>query len=152
MSELRPLWTCPECGNAFVNRNNWHSCVSVPLEVHFGQRPKARELFELFQAEVEKLGPVTLVSSKTRLGFMTRVRFVGIHPRRDGLEVVFWLVERRESPRVHRIESIPPRNFIHYVAIREPSDIDEEVRGLLKAARAVGDQQHHDLYRMKPKA
>jgi hypothetical protein len=63
-----------------------------------------------------------------------------------------WLIERRESPRVQRIEFIPPRNLIHHVALRDPADLDDEVRALLKAARAVGDQQHHDLYRVKPKA
>lgn len=30
----RPLWICPKCGNAFVNRNNWHSCVSKLREAY----------------------------------------------------------------------------------------------------------------------
>jgi hypothetical protein len=28
------VWTCPECGKKFRNKNQWHSCYRVSLEDH----------------------------------------------------------------------------------------------------------------------
>jgi hypothetical protein len=152
---MTPLWTCPDCGNLFVKRNHPHSCVSLPLETHFENRPHARQLFDTFRAAVEAEGPVVLVSSKTRIGFMTRVRFAGARVLKDRLRLQFWLKRRQESPRMHRIEFIPPDNWIHYLEVRVPSDIDEEVRELIRESRAIGDQEHlrdRERFRHPPRA
>lgn len=43
----KPLWTCPECGHAFVTRNLWHSCGRYELDPHFERRdPRVRATFE----------------------------------------------------------------------------------------------------------
>ena len=36
----RPLWTCPRCGNAFVNRNQYHACRRL-LNERLGVEPSA---------------------------------------------------------------------------------------------------------------
>jgi hypothetical protein len=145
----RPLWICPRCGNAFANRNSWHSCISVPLEDHFAGRPKAREIFDRLRSAVESIGPVWVVSSKTRIGFMTRVRFAGVYFRRDGLRLAVWLRRRVDSPRVAKVEYLPTGNWIHHLDLRAPGDVDEEVLALIREARLIGDQRHHTLYRAR---
>lgn len=58
----RPLWTCPDCGNEFVNRNQYHSCGRHSLETPFAGKPAAiRELFDRLRDRIEELGPVTMV-------------------------------------------------------------------------------------------
>lgn len=139
----RPLWVCPRCGNRFANKNNWHSCNNYPIEAHFEGKPRAWELWLSFRAAVEAMGPVTLITTKSKVGFMTRVRFAGCEPRKDSLRAGAWLKRRVESPRVTRIEFIPPNNYIHYFDIRDPADLqDEEIQALLREAKAVGDQEH----------
>jgi hypothetical protein len=97
--ELRPLWVCPRCGSAFVNRNSWHSCGRWPLDSHFVDRPKARS-------------------------------------------VRLWITHPVDSPRVVKLEEFAPETFVVTVELREPADVDAELRALLAEACAVGDQQH----------
>jgi hypothetical protein len=133
----RPLW------------NNWHSCVSVPLDEHFAGREGARALFDRLRSEIEAIGPVAMVSSKTRIGFMTRVRFAGVYLRCDGLRLGVSLRRRADSPRVAKVECLPPGNWIHYLDLRSPDDVDDEAMALIREARLIGEQRHHTLYRAR---
>jgi hypothetical protein len=139
----RPLWICPKCGNAFANRKNWHSCVRVPLADHFKDRPKARRLFNAFHDAVRAIGPVRLVSSKTRIAFMVRVRFAGCTVRKDSLRAGLWLPYDARAPRAIKKELIPPHYHLFYFDIREPEDIDADFRRLLSEAYRQGGQQQY---------
>ena len=58
----RPLWTCPNCGNRFVSRNQYHSCATHTLATPFaGEPPRIRDLFASLREAVEACGPVKLV-------------------------------------------------------------------------------------------
>jgi hypothetical protein len=138
----RPLWTCPNCGNKFVTRNLWHSCVIVPLERHFEGRPRARQLFDAYLAALESQGDVTIVSSKTRIAFMTRVRFAGCQVRKDWLLAGFWLARKVDSPRFSKVEYLGPKAWVYYLPIRDEPDLDEEFLSWLAEARRVGNQEH----------
>jgi hypothetical protein len=83
-----------------------------------------------------------VVSSKTRLGVMARVRFAGVTPRRGHLRGGVWLKRPVRSRRFVRVELIPPDNYIHYFELREPADLDAEIRRYLREAYRVGMQEH----------
>lgn len=119
----------------------WHSCVSVPLDQHFDGRPQARELFDHFREAVESFGPVALVSSKTRIAFMTRVRFAGVYPRKASVRIGLWLRRPVESPRVAKLETYGRDSFGVFIDLKDPADVDDELRLLIREARAVGDQE-----------
>lgn len=136
----RPLWTCPRCGKHYVTRNMWHSCVIVALESHFVDRPRARQLFEAYRAAVESQGPITISVSKTRIEFMTRARFTGAIVRRDHIKSTLWMKRRVDSPRFTMVEQLGPHDWLHHFAIRDESEIDDELMALVKESRSVGDQ------------
>jgi hypothetical protein len=139
----QPLWTCPRCGNQFVNRNQFHSCASYELDDLFrGKPPRIRQLFDRFRSMVERLGPVKVLPYQDKVGFMVRVRFAGAVPRKEWLEIGFWLPRRVSSPRFRRVETITPRAHVHLVRITHPSELDREVQGWLREAYAVGRQEH----------
>ena len=140
-SAKRPLWTCPDCGKQYVTRNMWHSCVVVPLESHFVDRPRAWQLFEAYRTALEAQGPITVSVSRTRIEIMTRARFTGAVVRKDHLRASLWLKRRVDSPRFVRIEHFGRNDWGHYFEIRDESDIDEELMTLAREARAVGDQK-----------
>lgn len=138
----RPLWTCPRCGNAFVNRNQWHSCGRHSLERLFtGKPPEVRALFERLRSMVEACGPVVLVPYRDRVGFMVRVRFAGAVPHSGWLDVGFWLPRRVDSPRFRRVETIYPRVHIHTIRVTAPQQLDAELAGWIREAYAVGCQE-----------
>jgi hypothetical protein len=137
---LPPLWTCPRCGKSYVTRNLWHSCVVVPPEQHFEGRPEARRLFDQLLAALEREGPVTVSVSKTRVEIMTRARFAGVEVRRDWLRLHFWLKRVIASPRFARIDHYG-RDHVYTLALRSADQLDDELRGWLREARSVGDQE-----------
>ena len=95
------------------------------------------------------MGPTTLVSSKSRIGFMTRVRFTGVQVKRDSVRAGFWLRRRAESPRFARVEYIQPGNWLCYIDLRSPADVDDEIVALIRESRLIGDQRHHTPYQPK---
>jgi hypothetical protein len=141
--DLPPLWTCPRCGQRYAGRNMWHSCEVVPLETHLAGKPRAAELFAAFRAAVEEHGPVTVISTKSRFGFMRRVRFAGVvRAKRDSLRIGFWLKRNVESPRFLRVQHLAGDDWIYELELRAESDLDAELRGWLAEAFRVGDQEH----------
>jgi hypothetical protein len=120
-----------------------HSCARYPLAHHFGGRPKARALFDHFRRALERFGPVRVVSNKTGLGFMVRVRFAGVtYVGKDWLRCGMWLTRRVRSRRWVRVDYYPPRAYIHRFELREPADLDAEIRRHLRESYAVGCQLH----------
>ena len=52
------MWTCPECGRSFANRNQSHFCSHVRLEDHFkGREPDVVATFERLLEAAAKSGP-----------------------------------------------------------------------------------------------
>jgi hypothetical protein len=137
------MWTCPKCGNEFVNKNTYHSCRRGRVEdVFAGKPPSVRALFDRLRERIESIGPVKLVPYRDRVAFMTRVRFAGASPRMKWLDVGFWLPRRIESPRLRRVETLLPNAHIHWLRVSEARELDEELLGWLCEAYAVGRQEH----------
>ena len=115
LDDFRPMWTCPDCGSRYVNPNAWHSCRVVALDALFEGKGRARELFDAYLAAVRTIGPVELDVKLSAIAFMSRVRFAGAKVRRDRIRAAFWLRRSIESPRIVRIERIPPDSVIYEV-------------------------------------
>jgi len=78
------LWTCRKCGRSFVGKNIWHACGSYSVEGSLdGKGARARELFEGFERLIAACGPYEVAPAKTRVAFMGRVRFAGVHALSD---------------------------------------------------------------------
>ncbi len=141
-----PLWRCPACGQRFVTRNARHSCRVQTVDAFFdGAAPGLRELFERFLAAARASGPVIVNATQTRIALQARARFAGIErPRRDHLVATFVLTEPVRSPRLARVEYVPPYLYVHRLRLRAPADVDAELEGWLARAyefgrRHVGD-------------
>jgi len=137
-----PLWRCPVCGQRFVTRNMPHSCQVVPLEEFFeGAAPELRDLFELYVAATG--GDVTVNATKSRIALQARMRFAGIdRPRRRYLLANFVLTRPIESPRLERVDYVPPYYYVHRLRLTDPADIDPELTAWLAEAYEVGAQRH----------
>ena len=138
-----PLWTCPQCGRPFANRNQSHSCGRHTVEERLaGKSPAVRALYAGFAALVEACGPVIVVPARTRIGFQVRMIFAAVTVKEWGLAAHVVLARRLEHPRFPRIESISPRNHVHHFRIQAPADLDAEVAAWLREAYRVGEQKH----------
>ncbi len=139
----KPLWICPECGHRFVNLNQWHSCKRYSLdEVFAGCGPGIRPLFDHLRTMVESVGPVHLQAYRDRVAFLVRVRFLAAIPRRNWLDVGFWLPRRVECRRFHKIETLTPTDHVHLLRLTAKEQLDARVQGWIREGYRVGEQQH----------
>ncbi len=137
------LWSCPQCGHRFANRNQMHSCGAWTVGEHLARaEPAARKLFAAFVKIVRSNGPVRIHAVKTRVAFVTRMTFAAATPVKDRLRCHLILTRREDLPRFRKIEQYSPRCFGHYFDVRDQSELDNELRGLIAQAYRVGMQEH----------
>ena len=140
---MQPLWTCPQCGRRFANRNQSHFCSDVALDAHFEGRDAAVvETFDRIVRVASQSGPVTVVPEKTRIALQVRMSFAAFTLRRHWLDGHVVLARRRPSPRFRRIDTISPRNHVHVFRLQSPEEVDAEVESWLAEAYEVGAQRH----------
>ena len=141
----RPLWECPNCAQRFVTRNMSHSCGRHSIDEHFENKdPGVRYLFEELVRAARECGPVHVYAQKTRIVFQTRGRFVAVTPRKHHLGGHIWLKRSRSHPRIHRIDPLLDRDFVHNFRLTRPEDIDDGFRELIREAYLVGNQEYRE--------
>ncbi len=92
---------------------------------------------------LEAFGPVRVVSNKTTVGFMVRVRFAGCtYVRKESLRCGMWLTRRVDSKYWVKVDRYAPRAYVYQFELREPGDLNAEIRRFLRESYAVGCQQH----------
>lgn len=68
--------------------------------------------------------------------------FADVNLKKEWLDAYVILARWRSSPRFTRIQSISPRNHVHYFRIQTLKELDGEVLSWLREAYAVGQQKH----------
>lgn len=141
--EPNPLWICPACGARLVSRNLWHSCGRFTLEDLFaGAAAGVLELARAYVALLRSLGDVQILSQKTRLVCVARVRFAGLYPRTRDFDAYFALQRWLTGERIIRTEDYGPRWRLHFVRVRSDADLDDELRAWLQESHdTVGLQR-----------
>ena len=135
MSEHRPQWICPRCGNSFVTPNLSHSCVVVDLDTHFAGKPPAiRALFDAWIAFVERYGgPTTVIPQRSRIALQSRVRFGSVLVRRRWLDCGLWLTRVVLHPLLRKVDDLGPAQY-HWFRLTDPAQLDEELASLVSDA------------------
>src|SRR4051812_21581917 len=119
----KPLWTCPQCGRTFANRNQSHACGRHSLQDHFaGTDAEMRRIYDAFLAMVEGFGPVIVLPEKTRIAFHARMSFAQLTVRRRWVLGHFVLARRAEDPLFTRVETISPRNHVHHFRLERAEE------------------------------
>jgi hypothetical protein len=146
MARDRPdLWTCPRCEAAFTTRNQRHSCGRFSLDALFARsQPHVRDLYERFVQVVGACGPATVIPQQTRVAFQVRMRFAALTPQARALGGHLVLAARTPAPCFRRIDSLGPRSHVHVFRIDSADAFTPEFARLVRAAYAVGRQEHLD--------
>ncbi|MEW6323468.1 MAG: DUF5655 domain-containing protein [Acidobacteriota bacterium] len=147
---LDGLWTCPACGLKFVSRNLAHSCGRATLDDWLRRMgPRARALYDRFEALVARCGPYEISPAKTRITFMGRVRFAGITRLSEaGMTCSFSLPRPLRSRRLARVTEVIPGWWIHELRVADPAELDDHVQAWLRTSyRLMGMQ---DRLRLRP--
>ena len=103
----------------------------------FADRPYAESLFEALSLQVARLGEdVTLASTKSRVAFVRRTRFLWVHEAaQDGIWLGFLLPKQVKSARLR--SGAVGKRWSHHVKVTAALEKDKELLGWVAQAYAA---------------
>lgn len=132
------LWTCPECRRRFGKAKQAHACQpGLTIEEYFSTGPeRERPIFEVVRTHLESLGPVYIEPVQVGIFFKRSRTFVQLRPKTKWVALSFVLDRGVASPRMARKVVGDGKRWYHTVNLREPADVDAEVKGWLTESYA----------------
>jgi len=127
------MWTCKKCGRIFKKAKQPHSCRKVPLEQHFKNKDKAKELFDHLVKRIEKeIGKVKIISIPCCVHLFGKYDFLAALPKKDRLEIRSALDRELKTPRLKTSVPMSSKVFKNCFDICLKKEIDDEFVGWLK--------------------
>ncbi len=122
------MWTCSKCGRIFEKAKQVHSCHKTPIDLHFKNKDKARELFDYLVKRINsRIGKCKVISIPCCIHLYGKYDFLAALPRKDGLEIRFALDRIIDSPRLKQSVPISSKNFKNCIDLGSVKEIDEEL-------------------------
>jgi len=113
----------------------------MTVDEFFSGKVLPEKLFQAVRAEVEAIGGASIRVTKSQIAFRRRRAFAWVwmpgrylRGRTAPLVLTLALPWRDGSPRWKEIVEPAPGRFTHHLELNDTADIDEEVRGWLRAA------------------
>lgn len=113
------------------------------LDALFRGQPVARRLFTAVRRTVEAAGPCTLRVTRSQVAFRRRTGFAWawmpgkwLRGQVAPLVLSISLPRRDRSRRWKEVVEPAPGRFMHHLELRDPSDLDDEVRAWVAEAWA----------------
>lgn len=132
------MWECQVCHRKFKHTNQEHSCLVVPMEHHFSERPLALETtVRRILNQVELFGNVKVSSVKNAILIASASTFLALKVKKDRVEVEFLLKEAKEGFPVYKVVKISKNRVVHFVAVGSPEEVDESLMGLFREAYEI---------------
>jgi hypothetical protein len=135
------MWTCPECGRIFEKEKQPHSCKNVPLEKHFRNKDKAKELFDYLVERVNmEIGKCKIISIPCCVHLFGKYDFLAVLPKKDRLEIRFALDRKLDSPRLKQCVPMSTKVIKNCIDITVIEEINDEVVQWLGEAYHLKDK------------
>ena len=99
--------------------------------------PAVHETYKNIVRAVRELGSVREEPKKTSIHLVRKTAFAGIATRKDALILTLKSAGPVESKRIHRREQVSSHRWHVEIRLKAPSEIDSEIRDLLKAAYEI---------------
>jgi hypothetical protein len=123
------MWTCPKCQRQFGRNKQGHDCApALTLDEYFSTGPeRERPIFEVVRAHLESLGPIYIEPVSVGIFIKQKRTFVELRPMVKWEALSFALSRTIVHPRIAR-KTVTPRRTYHVVNIREPEEVDDQVK------------------------
>ena len=122
------MWTCTKCGRIFNKTAQPHSCHKIPLEQHFINNSRAKELFDYLVNQIEtKIGKCRIISIPCGVHLFGSYDFLAALPKKDRLEIRFALDRKLDTPRLKQCVPMSTKIFKNCFDITTTKEIDEEL-------------------------
>jgi Domain of unknown function (DUF5655) len=129
-------WTCPRCLRTFASEGQFHSHDLIDVDRHFVGRPAGlRTAFDTLVAALP--ADVHVDGLKTVIVLAAHATFCYVTVQRDRLSIGVFLDRALVSPRVTKVDHVSSGKVANVVEVREPGEIDGELRSWLSEAHAL---------------
>lgn len=82
------MWKCKKCGRIFKKEKQPHSCNRVPIEEHFKNKNKTKDLFNFLVKKINKeIGKCKIISLPCCIHLFSNYDFLAILPKKENLEI-----------------------------------------------------------------
>ncbi len=113
----------------------------MDLDDFFSGQELSRQLFDAVRSEVDQTGPAEMRISKSQIAFRRRRGFAWawmparyLRGKAAPLVLSLALPFRDPSPRWKQVVEPYPGRFMHHLELREPGEVDDQVRVWLRLA------------------
>ena len=100
--------------------------------------PQVRATYDAIMTAARGFGEVRADPKKTSVHLVAGTGFAGAHPRKTALLLNIRTGAPIDSPRIRKVERVSANRFHNEMLLGQPSEVDEEVIGWLKAAFSLG--------------
>ncbi len=122
------MWTCPTCGRVFEKTKQPHSCHNVPVDAHFKNKEKTKELFDYLVICInKKIGKCQIISLPCCIHLFGTYDFLAALPKKDSLEIRFGLDHKLDSPRLKQSVPVSAKYVKNCIDLKEKEEINEEL-------------------------
>src|SRR4030066_698682 len=129
------MGTCPKCERTLSRLSQPHSCHKIPLEQHFKNKDKAKELFDyLIQQINTKIGKCQIISIPCCIHLFGNYDFLAALPKKDKLEIRFGLDHKLKSSRLKQSIPVSSKYFKNCINIIKLEEVDKELINWLNQA------------------
>jgi Domain of unknown function (DUF5655) len=136
------MWTCPLCGQPFVNNNQVHSCNDKTLNDFLkGKSAHTISLFWHFVQQYHQIGKITVHPTKSMIAFAGKTRIAYItRLGKDFIDVTFpFKKPHNDNLCFYKIAQVPgQQQFNHHFRMQSQEDLNEEVLSFMKLAFEEG--------------
>ncbi len=87
-----------------------------------------------------------MIPQKTRIVFLTRMRFAAVMPRAQWLEGHLNLARRVDDPRFFKVIQYGPMTYTHSYRARDASFFDASFAALVRESYIRGRQEHRPAH------
>lgn len=139
------MWKCPTCGRIFDKAAQPHSCHKIPLEEHFRNKSKSKELFTYLVHTIDtKVGKTEILSLPCCIHLFGTYDFLAALPKRDRLEIRFSLDRKLDTPRLKQSVPVSANAFKNCIEVTRTKDVNDELIRWLRESYQLKDKANHD--------
>jgi hypothetical protein len=128
------LWTCPKCKRKFEKKNQQHSCNIYPIENHFKNKEKGKELYDELIKKLKTKFKFYIESLPCCIHLVKTSTFAAVFPLKDKIRVTFSLKYKLKNLRIRKFFKISETNYHYQIEINDKKDIDQEILTWIKEA------------------
>lgn len=136
------MWKCPKCKRIFQKTDQMHSCKSYPIELHFKNKEKAKEIYdELLSTVKSKVGKLSEISLPCCIHWYGTYEFLALLAKSDKLEVRFALDREIKNKRIYVSVRLSSSSFKNCLYLNDINDIDDELLDWIRESYNMKDKK-----------